>query len=130
MVLVVATLTTLKEALVQAWHYHLHNLELDLIDDIIAPLTTGPHHCKPSLTMIVIGIRELSERDWVVNINYAHKSINLVAAVLANINEDQTDDKALHVFPPSGLHATLDLDVETFLYAQRLQEDINNLLKD
>jgi len=46
--LVVAQLTTLKEALVQAWYHHLHNLELDLADDIIAPLTTGSRQCKPS----------------------------------------------------------------------------------
>jgi len=53
--------------------------------------------------MIVIDIRELLERNWVVNINYAYKSVNLVTVVLANIDTDQIDDKILHVFPPFGL---------------------------
>ena len=74
--------------------------------------------------MIMIDIREPLERNWVTNINYAHKYVN------PNINKDQTDDQVLHVLPPFTLQAALDLDVETFLYAQRLQEDIDNLLED
>ena len=65
-----------------------------------------------------------------VNINYARKLVNLVAAVLATISKDQQDDKVLHVFPPTGIQAALDLDEATFLYAQRLQEDIEHLLDD
>ena len=73
--MVVVQLTTLKEALIQAWHHLLYTLELDLVDELIAPLQAGPTESHPSLTLLVKAMRELLERNWMVTINYAHKSV-------------------------------------------------------
>jgi len=77
------------------------------------------------LKNVITEIRELIGRKRTVNINYAHRSVNLAASALAFLNQDQCLSGALvvHFVPPRALETALDLDEETFHFARKVQED-------
>jgi len=52
-------LFTLKEALIQAWGYHLDHLEIDLEKQLIIELQVGPLGCHSYLKNVATEIREL-----------------------------------------------------------------------
>ena len=51
--------------------------------------------------------------------------MNLVSLVLALLCKDQRDMLIIHAKPPDFLHTTLELDHETYHYAQQLEENAN-----
>jgi len=67
-------------------------------------------------------IRALVERQWVITLNFAQRSVNLTAAVLVTPYKDQKDEKMLLVVPPTRLQTALNLDEETFHFAQKFTE--------
>jgi len=62
---------------------------------------------------VVNEIQELLNRNWMTTLNYAHRPINVVAAVLALIMKEQLDTLVVHYVPPSSLQTALELDEET-----------------
>ena len=118
-------LHTLKEALLQAWSYQLSSVELDLGQEILDKLHAGPLGCRSYLWEVVGEIIELLERQGTISVNYAQRSVNLVAAVLAFSQRAQSDMVVLHGETPRSLQLALELDVQTFHLAQQLQAEVD-----
>jgi len=121
-------LLTLREALLQAWSYQLSSLELDLDRDVIEELQAGPLTCRSYLRTVISEVRDLLNRNWQVTLNYVQHPVNLVFVVLAALCKEQHEVLVIHAEPPDSLVPALDLDHDTYLYAQCLQdEDQGNL---
>ena len=118
-------LITLRDVLLQVWSYHLDTLELDLDKAILEELQAGPQSCLSYLRGVVTDLWELLDRSWKITLNHTQRSVNLVASVLAFLYKDQRDVLVIHAEPPRSLQATLDLDIQTFQLAQKLQAEVN-----
>ncbi|KAJ8452751.1 hypothetical protein Cgig2_005087 [Carnegiea gigantea] len=112
-------LITLKEALIQAWGYHIDNLEIDLEKQLITELQAGPEGCRSYLKTVTKDIRDLLDRKWHITLNYAHRAVNLTASVLAILNQHHKEAIIVHFVPPNSLEPALELDSETFKMAER-----------
>ena len=99
------------------------SVEIDLGREIIDELQAGPKCCRSYLRGTISDVKDLLGRKWTVTFNHAKRPINLVAAVLAFSQKEQTDALVIHSEPPSSMQLALNLDKEIYLFAQRLQDE-------
>jgi len=86
------------------------HLEIDLGKEIIDELQMVTGSCRSYLCGTTADIMEHLARDWSVVINYAKRSVNIIASVLALIQMEQSDILVIHLEPPSSLQTALQLD--------------------
>jgi len=120
--LLATILITLREALKQAWSYQLNMLEVDLRREVIEELQAGPQTCRSYLQQVATEVSELLNRNWQDTLNYAQRLVNLSAAVLACLCKEQRV-VVIHADPPESLLPALELDHDTFAYAQQIEND-------
>ncbi|KAJ8447351.1 hypothetical protein Cgig2_013128 [Carnegiea gigantea] len=97
--------------------------EEDLGREIIDELQAGPKCCRSHLRGTISDVKDLLAWKRTVTFNHAKRPINLVAAVLAFSQKEQTDALVIHSEPPSSIQLALNLDKEIYLFAQRLQDE-------
>jgi len=92
-------------------------IEVYLCHEIIDELQAGPINCRSYLQQTIMEVRELLTREWQVTLHYAHRPVNLTAAMLACLCKEQREFVVVLADPPSSLPTALQLDHDTFAYA-------------